>query len=214
MAANQLLLTGVPAFVGQVLGPTRVKFSLDENEFDPANMIEVDLAKNTSAGQPSAWGTNVDVDHQTVGGLTTIGPRFHAGPHVGGVYLSERLVAQYAAVLASWPPAPDAIYQYQLLLRATNGGIKRYHGFKAHVLSAGVGSLVHVGFVRIGTAAPQLPGRWIDLADPAVCDPPANGFTTIAPSTPAGSVGAVFLSSDVIALDGPNYPKYPKYMGW
>ncbi len=214
MAANQLLFTGVPAFVGEVLGPTKVRFFVDENVFDPKQRIEVDLAKNPLAVQPAAWGTEVDVDSQTTGGYTTIGPAFHRGPHVGLAYLSERLVTRYATLLASWPPAPDTKYQFQALVRESNGAIARYHGFKAEVVSAAVGSLVQVAFVRPGTKIADRPGRWIDLADPTICDAPANGFTTISSSSAVGSVGAVFLSAEAIALDGPRYGKYPRYLGW
>ena len=217
MPAFQLVLTGVPAFVGSVLSPTRVKFFIDENEFDPAKTIEVDLAKNTASVPPAQWETDVDVDQQTTGGWTTIGPRFHAGPYVGAVYLAQRLVNQYASVLASWPPAPDDIYQYQAVLRADNGSVTRYHGFKVRVLSPANGSQAHVAFVRVGAVGPaggRPAARWIDLSDPDVCDPAANGFTTITPTTSPGTVGALFLRSEAMAADSPTNPKVPKQLGW
>jgi hypothetical protein len=213
MPASQLVLTGVPAFVGAVLGPTRVRFFIDENEFDPTKMIEVDLAKNPQAVQPGNWGTDVDCDHQTTGGLTTIGPRFHAGSRVGAVYLAQRLVTQ--AVLASWPPQPDEIYQYQAIVRDNNGVNSRFHGFKAKVVSQSVGTLARLAFIRPGTQGPgNGPALWIDLADSDLCDPKANGFTTIEPSSPVGTVGAVFLSSKVTPFDVPDHPKVPKSAGW
>jgi hypothetical protein len=208
------VLLGVPAFVGEVKGPTQVRFFIDENDFDPNRMIEVDLAKNPQAVGAAAWAQGVDCDHQVTGGRTTIGPRFHPGAHVGAVYLAERLVTQYANVLANWPPAPDARYQYQLVLRTGNGQPVRYHGFKAQVMSAAVGTLIQVAFIRVGTAAPSGPPAWIDLADPGMCDPQANGFTTIVPGSPVGTVGALFLSTRIIALDEPQYPKVPRNLGW
>lgn len=217
MPVVQLVLTGVPAFVGTVLAPTRVKFFIDENEFDPTKTIEVDLAKNTANVPPAQWATQVDCDHGTAGGYTTIGPRFHAGPYVGAVYLAQRLVQQYQSVLANWPPAPDEIYQYQAVLRADNGNVARYHGFKVRVLSPASGSQAHIGFVRVGQAGPAggRPGaRWIDLADPDVCDPASNGFTTITSTSTVGTVGALFLRSEVMAADAPGNPKIPKYLGW
>lgn len=217
MPAVQLVLTGVPAFVGTVLGQTRVKFFIDENEFDPTKVIEVDLAKNPTAVPPAQWATGVDVDQQTTGGWTTIGPRFHAGPYVGAAYLSQRLVTQYASLLASWPPAPDEIYQYQAVLRSDNGNVTRYHGFKVRVVSPANGSQAHVAFIRVGTTAPaggRASARWIDLSDPDVCDPASNGFTTITSTSTVGTVGALFLRSEVMAADAPGNPKIPKYLGW
>ncbi len=216
MAVTQLVLTGVPAFVGAVRGPTKVGFFIDENEFDPKKLIEVDLAKNTAAIAVANWSSEVECDSQTTGGLTTIGPRFSAGPHIGGVYLAERLVQQYKSALADWPPAPDELYQYQAVLRSDNGNVTRYHGFKVRVLSPAKGTHAHVAFIRAGEAAPGPLARrqWIDLADPDYIDPKANGFTTIDPASPVGSDGAVFVRSEVIAMDGPSWPKFPRNQGW
>lgn len=212
MAANQLLLTGVPAFVGEVLGPTRVKFFIEEKQFDTKNMVEVDLAKNTKACAPATWAQDVECDHGTQGGLTTIGPTFHRdAKHVGCVYLAERIFAKYP-FLASWPPKPDERYQYQLVLRA-DGNEQRYHGFKVRVVSPAVGTLAHVEFFAVGEPVPSGVPQWIDLADPAVCDPYANKFTTITPASPVGTIGALFMSSRVIAADVPNHPKIPPYSG-
>jgi hypothetical protein len=213
MAVTQLLLTGVPAFVGSVVGQTKVRFSIDENDFDPNRLIEIDLAKNPQKVQPAAWAQDVDCDHQTAGGLTTIGPTFHAGPHCGAVYLSDRLVTQHAALLANWPPAPDARFQYQLLLRNNNGQTARYHGFKAQVVNP-VGSLARVAFFRTGAAAPFAVPEWIDLSDPDVCDAASNGFTTITAASPIGTIGAVFLNSRITIRDVPQNPKIPKNLAW
>ena len=71
-------------------------FSLEESNFNTSSMVEVDIAKNPAAVQAALWDTDVDVDFQTFGGFTTIGPRFHGGAHVGAVYLAQRLVTQYA----------------------------------------------------------------------------------------------------------------------
>jgi hypothetical protein len=217
MAAVQVVFTGVPAFVGVVLSPTKVRFFIDENEFDPAKLIEVDLAKNTAAVPPAQWATSLECDQQTTGGLTTIGPKFHAGPHVGAGYLAQRLVTQYQLMLGSWPPPPDDICQYQAVVRSDNGNVTRYHGFKVQVLSPSAGSHAHIGFVRVGTPGPtggRASALWIDLADPDICDPASNGFTTIDSTSPVGTVGAVFLRSEVIVLDRIRYPKMPASYGW
>lgn len=214
MPAVQLVLTGVPAFVYVVRGATTVRFSIDENVFDPNRMVDVDLAKNTSLPAAS-WATGVDVDLQTAGGFTTVGPRFPRGVHNGGVYLAQRLVTQYSALLASWPPAPDALYQYQAVLRSDNGNITRYHGFKVRKRGAAQGTLVHLAFYRAGDATPgSLGSDWIDLADPDISDPQANGFTTITPASPAGTDGALFLTSSAMAALAKPPPKWPPSQGW
>lgn len=217
MAVIQLVMTGVPAFVGTVLGRTKVKFFIDETEFDPRKQIEVDLAKNTKDVPAAQWATDVDVDKQTDGGWTTIGPRFHAGPYVGAAYLSERLVNQYAPVLASWPPTPDAIYQYQAILRSDNGTLTRFHGFKVVVVTAARGNHAHLAFIRVGETAPvggRAAARWIDLSDSDVSDPASNGFTTITAASTPGTVGALFLRSEVMAAGAPHNPKVPRGEGW
>lgn len=212
--ANELLLTGVPAFVGQVLSPTRVKFFVKEDEFDLGRSIEVDLHKNPRNVAPAAWAKDVECDHPFDGGRTTIGPKFHDdAKHVGCVYLSERLIAQHAKLLAGWPEHPEAIYQYQLVLRE-GAPVQRFHGFKVRVVSPAVGSLVGVEFFRAGVSTPFGVPRWIDLANPDVCDPPANRFTTITPSSPVGTEGALFMSSRVITTDAPSHPKIPRAQGW
>ena len=68
MPVTSVVMTGVDAFVGNVLGPTRVKFSNDPNNFNPGSMIDVDLAKNPSLIPAAQWATDVDVDFQTFGG--------------------------------------------------------------------------------------------------------------------------------------------------
>lgn len=211
MAVTQLVFTGVSAFVGDVTGPTQVKFYVEEHEFDPTKRIAVDLAKNPDNVAPAAWGTDVDVDmFKQFGGWTTIGPSFHGGVHVGGVYLAQRLVPADIA----WPPPGDALYQYQALLRDDNGTKTRYHGFKVRVMSPSSGTLAHLGFIPVGASAPTGGVYWIDLADPTVSDPQANGFTTITPSSPAGTVGALFLTASGMATLAKKPPKYPAALGW
>jgi hypothetical protein len=215
MAATNLLLTGIDAFVAQVISPTKVRFSINENDFAANHLIEVDLAKNPQTVQPGSWATDVDCDFQTTGGYTTIGPTFHSGAHVGGVYLAQRLVTQYASVLSGWPGPPDEIYQYQALLRSDNGTVTRFHGFKVRVLGASVGTLAHVAFIRAGTpSASAGRPRWIDLADATTYDPQANGFTTIGPASAAGTVGTLFVSSAKLRDGGDDIPKYPRTFGW
>lgn len=214
----QLLLYGVSAFVSHVTGPTTCQFYVDEADFTPAHQIAIDLAQNTSL-PPAQWAAAVDVDIATTGGYTTIGPRWHNAPHIGAAYISERIWNAYPAGRAAWPPAPDAIYQYQAVLRtgATEApaSVIRYHGFKVQIVGPTVGSIVQVAFIPTGAVAPLVtsPVRWIDLADPAVADPAANGFTTIVPAAPSGTVGALFLTSAAIAAQAMDIPKIPHGLG-
>jgi hypothetical protein len=207
---SHIVFTGVDAFVAQVTGPKTVKFSISETAFSP--LIDVDLAKNPSTVAVANWATGVDVDET----LTTIGPTFFVnGNYIGGVYLAQRLVTQHASILSSWPGPPDDSYQYQLLVRENNGQITRFHGFKARVLGQTQGTIARLHFFRPGTSAPTGHTRWLDLADPTVIDPPGAGFTTIAPNTPAGTVGAVFISTVTIQEGGGgDFPKVPRNLGW
>jgi hypothetical protein len=206
---NHVVFTGVDAFVATVLGPKTVRFSIDETVFNP--LIEVDLGKNPSTVAPAQWATGVDVDET----LTTIGPSFFAGNYAGGVYLAQRLVTQHASILGGWPGSPDDIYQYQAVVREDGGTITRYHGFKVRVVGPISGTVARLHFFRPGTNAPTGRTRWLDLADATVVDPPGAGFTTIAPNTPAGTVGAVFVSTVTIMEGGSGeLPKLPRHLGW
>ena len=207
---SHIVFTGVDAFVAQVTGPKTVKFSVSETSFSP--LIDVDLAKNPSTVAVANWATGVDVDET----LTTIGPTFYAGAnYTGGVYLAQRLVTQHASILSGWPGSPDDAYQYQLLVRENNGTITRFHGFKVRVLGQTQGTIARLQFIRPGTNAPSGRARWLDINDPTVVDPPGQGFTTIAPNTPAGTVGAVFIDT-VVIMDGGGgeFPKIPRGLGW
>lgn len=213
--ATQLVLLGVPAFVSQVTGPTTVGFFIDENQFDPAQLINVDLAKNTSL-PASKWATEVDCDIATTGGWTTIGPTFNAGPHVGAVYLSQRLVDKYKAQLANWPPSPDAIYQYQGILRADDAGnVTRYLGTKVQVIGKSQGTLIHVAFITPGqsTPGPDPATRWVDTGDLLQVDAKSNGFTTIDANSPVGTVGSLF-TTEAVARPLVYPPKIPVSLGW
>lgn len=210
--ATQLLLTGVPAFVANVTGSTAIQFALDENDFNPANLISVDLANNTSL-PPAQW-ANVEVDHSTAGGYSTIGPRFRNGSYVGAAYIAEKVRVRYGGALADWPPAGDDLYQYQAVLRA-NGDVRRFHGFKVNVFAPTTGTIAHLEFIPAGGTAgqPGNPRRWIDLADASVCDPAVNGFTTVTATSPVGTIGALFLTSSGMRVQAMDKPKIPSGLG-
>jgi hypothetical protein len=210
--AAQLLLTGVPAFVANVTSSTVVQFSIDESDFNPANLIKVDLAHNTSL-PPAQWAT-VEIDISTVGGYSTIGPKFRNGVYVGAAYISEKVRLQYAAALVDWPPAGDDLYQYQAVLRA-NGDVRRFHGFKVNVFAPTVGTVAHLEFIPTGgvPGSSTNPRRWIDLSDASVIDPAVNGFTTITAASPVGTMGAVFLTSTAMHSQALDKPKIPLGLG-
>ena len=210
--ATQLLLTGVPAFVANVSSSTICQFALDENDFNPANLVTVDLANNTSL-PPAQWG-NVEVDISTANGYSTIGPRFRGGVYVGAAYISEKVRIKYAGALADWPPSGDDLYQYQAVLRA-NGDVRRFHGFKVNVFAPTVGTVAHLEFIPAGRTAGTAtnPRRWIDLSDASVIDPASNGFTTITAQSPVGTIGAVFLTSSAMSSQAMDRPKIPAGFG-
>lgn len=210
--ATQLLLTGVPAFVANVTSSTVVQFSIDENDFNPAHLLTVDLANNTSL-PPAQW-ANVEIDISTVGGYSTIGPRFRNGAYVGAAYIAEKVRLKYAAALVDWPPAGDDLYQYQAVLRA-NGDVRRFHGFKVSVFAPTNVNIAHLEFIPAGGVAGSStnPRRWIDLSDASVIDPAANGFTTITAQSPVGTIGAVFLTSTAMTSQAMDKPKLPPFLG-
>ena len=212
MATTQLLLTGVPAFVGSVTSSTVIQFSIDENDFDPAHLIKIDLANNTSL-PPAQW-ANVEIDISTTGGYSTIGPRFRNGAYMGAAYITDPVRTKYATALVDWPPAGDDLYQYQAVLRA-NGDVRRFHGFKVNVFAPTSGTVAHLEFIPTGGIAGSSanPRRWIDLSDASVIDPAANGFTTITALSPVGTIGAVFLTSTAMQSQSMDEPKLPRWMG-
>lgn len=214
---KELLLTGVPAFVGQVLAAKSLKFFAADNIFDPTKMIDVDLAKNPKLIAPANWGTDVVIDqHESEGGFTTIGPFFNGGRHIGGAYLSQSVYAANSSKLAGWPETYDALYQFQAVLRENNGVITRYHGFKVRVIGAGVQTLAHLAFIPSGSVdpVPGSPVHWVDLADATICDPRANGYTTIDASSPVGTEGALFLTTKGMTTYLVGAPKVPPGYGW
>ncbi|MEO6777800.1 MAG: hypothetical protein ABI467_33070 [Kofleriaceae bacterium] len=191
---------------------TVIQFAIDENDFNPANLIAVDLANNTSL-PPAQW-ANVEIDISTVGGYSTIGPRFRSGAYIGAAYIAEKVRLKFAAALADWPPSGDDLYQYQAVLRA-NGDVRRFHGFKVNVFAPTVGTVAHLEFIPTGGTAGTStnPRRWIDLADASVVDPAVNGFTTITPASPVGTIGAVFLTSTAMTSQAMDRPKIPTAFG-
>ncbi|HET9993489.1 MAG TPA: hypothetical protein VFQ65_33360 [Kofleriaceae bacterium] len=191
---------------------TKVQFAIDENDFNPANLITVDLANNTAL-PPAQW-ANVEIDISTVGGYSTIGPKFRNGAYIGAAYISEKVRQHFAAALVDWPPAGDDLYQYQAVLRA-NGDVRRFHGFKVNVFAPTVGTVAHLEFIPAGgtAGASSNPRRWIDLADASVIDPAANGFTTITANSPVGTIGAVFLTSTAMSSQAMDTPKMPRFLG-
>lgn len=207
MPADQLVFMACPAFVSRVRGQTTCDFQLTESDYDETAAISIDLQKNVLG---AAW-DEVQVDagvSASPPGLTSIGPTFHIGGHKGVVYLEMGLCAalRTAGKMASWPPAKDQVCQYQNVVRKNaSGGFDRFHGFAAKVLKV-CGTVAQVAVFKTGSATPQRE-LWLDLADPASCDPPENGMTTVVPA--AGSQGALFLSWSAINANEISVPKLP-----
>jgi hypothetical protein len=215
--AAQLVMYGVDSYVSSVSGTYACQFWVSPTDFNPANLIGVDLAKNPSTVAPSSWATGVDIDIATTGGYTTIGPTWNTGNHTGGAYISQAIWNAFPSGRGHWPPSPDALYQYTAVLRADDAAnVTRYHGFKVKVIGAPFGTIVHVGFIPTGSATLPVGAttRWIDLADAWTCDPPGGGFTTVAATSPINTIAALYLTSAGMTSQGIAGPKYPHGTGW
>lgn len=211
----QLVMYGVPAYVSQTSGATQSQFYIDPTDYNPADLIAIDQARDSSVA-PSSWATGVDVDVNTTAGYTTIGPTWNAGNHTGCAYISQAIWNAFPAGRAAWPPSPDALYQYTCVLRSPDGStVTRYHGFKVQILSASFGTLAHVGFIPTGNASLPAGYRsaWVDLADASMCDPSTNGFTTITTSSATNTKGALFLTAAGMVSMSMAGPKIPKGLG-
>lgn len=208
MPLVQLVLLGVPAFVGEITGATKCKFWHTEADFDRGRLIEIDLSLTPDL-DPTDWENRVEVDSSSNEGLTTIGPTFHKDSHKGAVYLASRLVTKYrnSGVLNDWPDPGDHDYQYQVAVRFETGTTERYYGFKAQVLGQRQG-LTLLGFIGAGEATPSRT-MWLDLADPSIVDPTTNMLTKLKPTTALNTIDAVFLpraSAQNLLLEIPKLP--------
>jgi len=203
---------GTAAFLGRIDGAARCAFWADEptdHGFDPAQLIEVDLARTPAAAAAGRIGWDeVQVDDCFAGpngatGGTTLGPRWPELRLAGAVYLERGFAAALPAALR--PPCPPAgldAEPHEFTTAAYWPGTgdpragNRYSGHSAEIRQE-QDTLARVavwppGRGRDPAADPVT--MWIDLASPEQCDAGRGSLTTIA--TGAGPKrGALFLIS-------------------
>lgn len=202
------LATG--GFLGRIDSETRCGFWADEpveHGFDPARLIDVDLAATPSAAVLGRIGRDavmVDDCYRTAGGElagTTLGPRWPGISLVGAVYLATTYLATLPPALRpACPPdgLPGRAYEYQTALYWPHTDDpragRRYAGHHADIL-AEQGRLAYVAVYPPGRSeqpeARECP-MWLDLSSPDQCDAGAGSLTTIGVGG-APKSGALFL---------------------
>jgi hypothetical protein len=214
---------GTAGFLGRIDSETRCAVWTDEpvdHDFDPARLIEVDLARTPSAAAAKeiSW-DEVQVDDCFTGpnggvGGTTLGPRWPELRLAGALYLERSFVAALpAARRPACPPAGLSGRPYEFTTtvywphvgdpRAGN----RYTGHHAEILEER-GSLARVAVYPPGKSEqPYVHSvtMWIDLASSEQCDAGPDSLTTIGVADGPKS-GALFLISGHLSL--PEEPSY------
>ena len=206
------VFVGTPAYLGRVDGPTRCAFWAEapqEHDYDPARLIEVDLACTPSAAQAKEIGWDeVQVDDcytATFGPASTFGlPELRL---TGGVYLERDFVAALpAARRPTCPPRGMGGHEYEYLTtvywpdEADPRAGRHYAGHYAEIVNER-GSLAYVAVYpprRSAMAAVMPVAKWIDLASPEQCDVGPYSLTAIGVGD-APKRGALFLSSGQLA---------------
>lgn len=209
---------GTGGFLGRVDGETRCAFWAEEpvdHDFDPARLINVDLARTPSAAAAMeiAW-DDVQVEECFTGpngalSGTTLGPRWPELQLAGAVYLERGFVRSLPETLRpACPPVGMGGHDYECMTsvywphlddpRAGN----RYAGHHAEILQE-QGTLARVAVWPPGRST--LPGTppvtmWIDLASAEQCDVGAESLTTIGVGD-APKRGALFLVSGQLSKD-------------
>lgn len=218
--AMRCVFVGTPGYLGRVAGLTRCAFWAQDPEdhgFDPARLVEVDLARTPSAAQAKEIGWDeVHVDdcfsgpNGTVGG-TTIGPRWPELRLTGGVYLERNFVAGLPeAARPSCPPLGADGRDYEFTTEvfwphvADPRAGTRYAGHHAEVLDER-GTLAKLAVFPPGrsldpVASPVV--MWIDLASSEQCDAGPGSLTTIGTGDEPKS-GALFLISGRLPAETP-----------
>jgi hypothetical protein len=211
---------GTAAFLGRIDGDTRCAFWADEpvdHEFDPGQLIEVDLARTPAAAAAGEIGWDEgQVDDCFAGpngaaSGTTLGPRWPELRLAGAVYLERGFAASLPAALR--PPCPPAgvdgeAHEFTTAAYWPGTGDpragNRYAGHSAEIRQE-QGTLARVAVWPPGRAhdpAADPVTMWIDLASPEQCDAGPDSLTTIA--TGAGRKrGALFLISGQVAGPAP-----------
>jgi hypothetical protein len=203
---------GTGAFLGRIDGETRCAFWVGEpvdHDFDPALLIDVDLARTPSAAAAKEIGWDeVQVDDCFAGpngavGGTTLGPRWPELQLAGAVYLELGFVQSLPQPLRPpCPPVGMAGHAYECMtsvywphLDDPRAG-HRYVGHHGEILQE-QGSLARVAVYPPGRST-QTGARpvtmWIDLACAEQCDAGPESLTTIGVGD-APKYGALFLIS-------------------
>jgi hypothetical protein len=203
-------------FLGRVDGETRCAFWAEEpvdHGFDPARLIEVDLARTPSAAAAKeiAW-DEVQVDDCFAGpngavSGTTLGPRWPELRLAGAVYLERGFVGALPESLRpAWPPPGMRAEPYECLTTVYQPDIEdpragnRYAGHCAEILDER-GSLARVAVYppgRSGEPDIRPAVMWIDLASSEHCDAGPDNLTTIGVGPDAPKRGALFLISGTL----------------
>lgn len=198
------------AYLGRIDGATRCAFWSDdpmEHGFDPAKLIEIDLARTPGAamaGKIPPDAVDVDDCFTAPGGDlagTTLGPRWPEMQLAGTVLLEQHFLARL-------PPEkrplaiPDGglgrAYEYQTAIYWPRSGDPRagcrYAGHHAEILEER-GGLIRVKVFPPGTSTnpdARSSTMWIDPSSPEQCDAGPHAMTTIGPGA-APKQGALFL---------------------
>jgi hypothetical protein len=206
---------GTAGYLGRIDGETRCAFWAEEpvdHGFDPARLIEIDLALTPAAAAAKEIGWDrVQVDdcfsgpNGTTGG-TTLGPSWPELRLSGAVYLSRGFLDSLPTALRpACPPAGMNAHAYEYATavywphlddpRAGN----RYAGHHATIVEER-GTLARVAVLPPGrsrepAAKPVL--MWIDLASAEQCDAGPDSLTSIDVGR-APKSGALFLISGTL----------------
>lgn len=211
---------GTGAFLGRIDSETRCAFWAEEpvdHGFDPARLIDVDLARTPSAAAAHeiAWdGVQVDDCFAGPNGAvsgTTLGPRWPELRLGGVVYLERGFVASLPAALRPrCPPAGMDAQPYECMTTVYRPDLddpragNRYAGHCAEILQEH-GTLARVEVYPPGRSEqPNVrPVRmWIDLVSSEQCDAGTDSLTTIGVGD-APKRGALFLISGHLSNDLP-----------
>ncbi len=216
------VFVGTPGYLGRIDGGTRCAFwaeEPDEHDFDPARLIDVDLAATPQAAVAGTIGWDaVQVDDCFTGpnGVvsgTTIGPAWPEMRLAGAVYLERGFAeALPEAVRPACPPAGMAGHAHEFMTTVYRPDIddpragRRYAGHHAEILEER-GTLARVAVYPPGRSAQPLVNPvilWIDLASAEQCDAGPDSLTAIGVGD-APKSGALFLVSGELAAD-PSVP--------
>ena len=215
MIDMRCVFVSTPAFLGRVDGPTRCAFWAEaphEHDFDPARLIEVDLACTPSAAQAKEIGWDeVQVDDCCTpgpGSSLSFGSAWPERRLAGGVYLERDFAAALpAAKRPSCPPRGMGGHEYEYLTTVywpdeddPRAG-RRYAGHYAEIVNER-GSLARVAVYPHGrsvTAAVMPVAMWIDFASAEQCDAGPYSLTAIGVGD-APKRGALFLINGQLSI--------------